>query len=29
MSIGQRISKLRKDNGFSQEYVAEKLDVSR
>ncbi len=29
MSIGQRISKLRKDLGFSQEYVAEKLEVSR
>ena len=29
MSIGQRISNLRKDNGYSQEYVAEKLDVSR
>jgi transcriptional regulator with XRE-family HTH domain len=29
MSIGQRISKLRKDLGYSQEYVAERLDVSR
>ena len=29
MSIGQRISKLRKEKGFSQEYVAERLDVSR
>lgn len=29
MSIGQRISKLRKGLGFSQEYVAEKLEVSR
>ena len=29
MSIGQRISKLRRDNGYSQEYIAEKLDVSR
>ena len=29
MSLGQRISKLRKDKGYSQEYVAEQLDVSR
>ena len=29
MSIGQRISNLRKDLGYSQEYVAERLDVSR
>ena len=29
MTIGQRISELRKDHGYSQEYVAEKLDVSR
>lgn len=29
MTIGQRISELRKDRGYSQEYVAEKLDVSR
>ena len=29
MSIGQRISELRKQKGFSQEYVAERLDVSR
>lgn len=29
MSLGQRISKLRKDKGYSQEYVAERLDVSR
>ena len=29
MSIGQRIGKLRKEKGFSQEYVAERLDVSR
>lgn len=29
MSIGQRISKLRKDKGYSQEYIAEKLGVSR
>ena len=29
MSIGQRISNLRKENGYSQEYVAERLDVSR
>ncbi len=29
MTIGQRISDLRKEHGYSQEYVAEKLDVSR
>lgn len=29
MSIGQRISKLRKEKGYSQEYVAERLNVSR
>lgn len=29
MTIGQRISELRKDHGYSQEYVAEKLNVSR
>lgn len=29
MSIGQRISELRKINAYSQEYVAEKLGVSR
>lgn len=29
MTIGQRISKLRKDYSFSQEYVAEKLGISR
>ena len=29
MTIGQRISELRKEYGYSQEYVAEKLDVSR
>lgn len=29
MTIGQRISELRKERGYSQEYVAEKLDVSR
>ncbi|MBQ8409187.1 MAG: helix-turn-helix transcriptional regulator [Clostridia bacterium] len=29
MSIGQRIGKLRKDNGYSQEYIAEQLNVSR
>lgn len=29
MTIGQRISELRKNSGFSQEFVAEKLDVSR
>ncbi len=28
-TIGSRISALRKERGFSQEYVAEKLDVSR
>lgn len=29
MSIGQRISELRKGFGYSQEYIAEKLNVSR
>ena len=29
MSIGQRISELRKSNAFSQEYVAEQLGVTR
>ncbi len=29
MSMGQRISKLRKENNLSQEYVAERLGVSR
>lgn len=29
MSIGQRIGKLRKDNGYSQEFIAERLGVSR
>ena len=29
MTIGQRISELRKNSGYSQEFVAEKLDVSR
>ena len=29
MTIGERIAELRKDRGYSQEYVAEKLDVSR
>jgi transcriptional regulator with XRE-family HTH domain len=29
MSIGQRISNLRKEKGYSQEYAAEKLNVSR
>ena len=29
MSIGQRISELRKNSSISQEYVAEKLGVSR
>ena len=29
MSIGQRISELRKNSSLSQEYVAEKLGVSR
>ncbi len=29
MSTGQRIKKLRTENKFSQEYLAEKLDVSR
>lgn len=28
-TIGQRISELRKNNAFSQDYVAEKLNVSR
>lgn len=29
MSIGKRISDARKDKGFTQEYIAEKLNVSR
>lgn len=29
MSIGQRISELRKSNALSQEYVAERLGVTR
>lgn len=29
MSIGKRIRDLRKQNNFSQEYLAEKLDVTR
>ncbi len=29
MSIGNRISELRKEHHYSQEYVAEQLDVSR
>lgn len=29
MTIGQRISELRKSHGYSQEYVAEQLGVSR
>ncbi len=29
MSIGKRISELRKKHHYSQEYVAEQLDVSR
>lgn len=29
MTIGQRIAELRKERGYSQEYVAEKLDVTR
>ena len=29
MSIGQRISELRRNHGYSQEYIAEKLNVSR
>ena len=29
MTLGQRIAKCRKDSNLSQEYVAEKLDVSR
>ncbi|MDD3227637.1 MAG: helix-turn-helix transcriptional regulator [Oscillospiraceae bacterium] len=29
MSIGKRIAKQRKQKNFSQEYIAEKLDVSR
>lgn len=29
MSIGQRINALRKQSNLSQEYVAEKLDVTR
>ena len=29
MTIGSRINELRKKNNFSQEYVAEQLEVSR
>ncbi len=29
MTLGQRICELRKERGYSQEYVAERLDVSR
>ena len=29
MTIGQRICELRKEKGYSQEYVAERLDVTR
>ncbi len=29
MTIGQRIAELRKNCGYSQEYIAERLDVSR
>ncbi len=29
MTIGQRIAELRKERGYSQEYVAEQLNVSR
>lgn len=29
MSIGTRISELRKQNNYSQEYIAEQLDISR
>ena len=29
MSVGKRLGKLRRDKGYSQEYVAQKLDVSR
>lgn len=29
MTIGNRISQLRKAKGFTQEYIAEQLDVSR
>ena len=29
MSIGQRIQELRKEHSYSQEYVAERLNVSR
>lgn len=29
MSIGQRIGELRKSHGYSQEYVAEQLNISR
>ena len=29
MTIGQRICELRKERGYSQEYVAERLDVTR
>ena len=29
MTIGQRIGELRKSYGYSQEYIAEKMNVSR
>lgn len=29
MTIGQRIGELRKQHGYSQEYIAEKMNVSR
>ena len=29
MTLGQRICELRKEKGYSQEYVAERLDVTR
>ena len=29
MTLGERIASLRKDAGYSQEYIAEQLDVSR
>ena len=29
MTLGERIANLRKESGYSQEYIAEQLEVSR
>ena len=29
MTLGERISELRKQKNYSQEYIAQKLDISR